>query len=160
MQSEVSGIQTIAVLESGNGVQKLLREKLDARHFRLAQPTENAPLHCALLVVTPDWCGEAPQARCRILLTPSGKAAQLGNVRADWVVSVGAGKRESISFSSLEPDGLTLSIRREIPTLSGRVLDVQELPRSVSGGTPEEMLTACAAALLAEAPDNCAHDGV
>ena len=156
---EVRNIQTLAVLEERDSIARLLRPMLDREHFRLLRPDAGGTLRCALLLVAPDWRGSVPETSCRILLTPPDKAPLLRRVDAAWVVSFGPGRRESISFSSLEPDGLTLSVRRALPTLSGRMLETQELPLRCAAAAPEEMLAACAAALLAEALPRDARDG-
>lgn len=142
-------MQSVAVLERSGEVTRLLGEMLDPRHYALTRPQADEQTQCALLVVSPDFTGGAPHAVCRILLTPPDKGVLLAPVEAEWVVSFGPAARESVSFSSLEPDGLTLCIRRALPTLSGRVLETQELPLRCSAAEPEEMLAACAAALIA-----------
>ena len=142
-------MQTLAVLERSGEVTRLLEELLDKRHYALTRPRPEEPTQCALLVVSPDYAENAPRAVCRILLTPPDKSAQLTAVEAEWAVSFGPAARESISFSSLDEDGLTLCIRRALPTLSGHVLETQEIPLHCRAALPEEMLAACAAALIA-----------
>ena len=142
-------MRTAAILESGGGIEALLRPLAQARQFKLLRPDDCAtPLRCALLVAAPTLDRPAPEAVCRILLTPSDRSALLGAVRASWIVSCGASPRESISFSSVQDTGLTLVIRRRTPTLAGGFLETQELPMRCAHGAPEEMLLACAAALL------------
>ena len=142
-------MQSLAVLEKRGDVTQLLREMLPAQHYTLVRMQPDAPLRCSLLVVAPDFDGIAAPSRCRILLTPSGKAAQLRAVHAEWVVSFGTAARESISFSSLHKDGLTLCVRRGLPTLSGRRLEPQDVPMPCRSAEAETMLAACAAVLLA-----------
>lgn len=142
-------MQSLTVLEESGEVTRLLREMLPARQYALSRALPGKNARCALLLVAPDFAGEAPEGSCRILLTPPGKASQLRAVEAEWSVSFGPAARESISFSSLNTDGLTLCIRRTLPTLPGRILEPQELPMRCRAAAPETMLAACAAALLA-----------
>ena len=111
-----------AILETNGQLFPLLLPIASRCACRLLQPAPGEKLRCAMLIVSPDWQGEAPEIYCRILLTPPEKAAQLSRVRAEWIVSFGPSSRASISFSSRTPESLTLSVHREVPTLSGKVL--------------------------------------
>lgn len=143
-------MHTAVILEPDESIRRLLRPMLSPGSSRLLSPRTGEKRRCALLVVSPLWETEAPPVRCRILLTPSDKAALLGRVRADFAVSFGLSPRESIGFSSLTENGLSLSLRREIPCLTGQRLEMQDLPMVCAPGSPEEMLCACAARLLLE----------
>ena len=143
-------IRTAVVLEPGGNIAALLRPMLSPGSSRLLFPRPGEKLRCSLLIVSPLWDREAPPTRCRILLTPSDKAALLGNVLTDFPVSFGLSPRESIGFSSLTDSGLSLSLRREIPCLTGQRLEMQDLPMACAPASPEEMLCACAARLLLE----------
>ena len=143
-------MQTAVLLEPGESVLKLLRPMLSPGKSRLLLPRPGEKLRCSLLIVAPGWQQPLPDARCRVLLTPSDKAALLGRVRADAAVSFGLSPRESIGFSSLTDGGLSLSLRREIPCLTGQKLEMQDLPMACAPGEAEDMLCACAARLLLE----------
>ena len=136
-------MRTVTVLPGGGETEALLRALTAGR------PVRFLPAGGALLLVAPDWRGGAlPPTRCRILLTPPDKAALLSAVRARWAVSYGAEGRESLGFSSLRPEGLTLELRRAAPTLAGRWLEAQELLMPCPPGDARHRLAACAAKLL------------
>lgn len=144
-RKEVIPIRTAVILETGGRLFPLLRPVAEKHNCRLLR---SAGEKCALLLAAPDLLTPAPETVCRILLTPPDKLPLLKNVRARWIVSYGASARESVSFSSLTEDGLTLSVRRTLPTLSGEKLEAQERPMRCPPGAPEEMLAYCAAVLL------------
>lgn len=137
-----------AILETNGQLFPLLFPIASRCACRLLRPAPGEKLRCAMLIVSPDWQGEAPEIYCRILLTPPEKAAQLSRVRAEWIVSFGPSSRASISFSSRTPESLTLSVHREVPTLSGKVLEMQEIPIRCPPGETEDILAFCAASLL------------
>lgn len=64
-------------------------------------------------------------------------------------VSCGLGTSDALSLSSIRSDGAMLSLSRELTTLGGQLLEPQEIPVTVSGGTPEpEAIAAAAGAML------------
>ena len=63
-------------------------------------------------------------------------------------VSYGAGGRESIGFTSLRPDALTLETRRTLPTLAGRLLEPQEKRMTCPAADAQTRLALCSALLL------------
>lgn len=155
-------ILELAVLEQGGGIARLLRPLTIRNRFRLVPAAPGAVLRCGLLVVSPTWhCdGKVVDAVCRILLTPTGTAGLFRRLETDWVVSFGPSPQDSVSFSSLEPGALMLSVRREVPTLSGGLLDMQDIPvRCPEGAVPEEALAAGAAVLLALGQLPCINRG-
>lgn len=137
-------MRTLSVLSGGASAPEALRALLAGRPVRLLESGADA----ALLLVFPDWAGDSAPRRCRILLTPPDKAALLRPVRAERVVSYGAGERESIGFTSLRPDGLTLETRRALPTLAGRLLEPQERRMACPAADAQTRLALCAALLL------------
>lgn len=141
-------MHTAAILETSGRLFPLLLPAASGCDCRLFRPAPGEKFRCAMLIVSPDWQGEAPDVSCRILLTPPDKAALLSRVRAERIVSFGPSARASISFSSRTPESLTLSVRREVPTLSGRMLEMQEIPMRCPPGEAEESLALCAATLL------------
>ena len=61
--------------------------------------------------------------------------------------------KDSVTISSLDEGGLVLSLQRELPTLSGRYLERQDIPvRSQEAAPPEDLLAASAALLLLGIP--------
>ena len=143
-------IRTAVLLEPEARIARLLCPMLSPEKSRLRLPRPGEKLCCSLLIVSPEWTRPAPDTRCRILLTPSDRSSLLRTVRADYAVSFGVSQKASISFSSRTENALTLSIRREIPTLWGQRLEMQEIPMHCAAAGTEEMLCACAARLLME----------
>lgn len=90
---------------------------------------------------------ERPRVKCRILLVP-GNYELPSFVEAPCVVSYGMSTRDSITLSSIDENGVVLSLQRELPTVLGNVLVRQDIPARIQkGAIPEERL-ACGAALL------------
>jgi hypothetical protein len=89
-----------------------------------------------------------PRGRCRMLLIP-GTAADLATVfHSDCVVSYGMSKKDSITLSSIEDDTLILTLQRELPALTCRVLERQDIPIQGFPGEKADDVMACAASLL------------
>ena len=137
-------MRTLSVLSGGGDAPELLRRLLEGRQARLLP----AGAEASLLLVLPDWTGGEAPRRCRLLLTPPDKASLLRGLRAERVVSYGAGERESVGFTSLRPDGLTLETRRALPTLAGRLLEPQEKSMTCPAADAQTRLALCAALLL------------
>ena len=103
-----------------------------------------------LLVLPPDWRGGRLPEGALVALLPEGCRPSL---RADWVVSYGLAESSTLTFSSLDPAGPVLSLQREVPTLTGEILDRQELPIGPQpGARPEEILCTAGALLVAGLP--------
>ncbi|HWP79988.1 MAG TPA: hypothetical protein VN446_05040 [Candidatus Acidoferrum sp.] len=79
---------------------------------------------------------EGGDSAAQLLVTGTGAVA----------VTVGMSGRDSVTFSSVDPDRCVLCVCREFPTLQGGVVSEQEIAlRCATPGLPE--LLACAAAL-------------
>jgi len=89
-----------------------------------------------------------PAPRCTALLTPGDSGIEALTIPAQWVVSYGMAVRDSLTVSSLEPDRAVLALQRELPTLSGLVLEQQELPLPIPPGTGAAGVMALYGALL------------
>ena len=118
-------------------------------------PAELAELGLDLLAVSPGargWAG-AGAIHCRSVLLPGGVGALVRHLRAEQAVSYGTSPRDSITFSSLEGDRLCLALQRELVTLTGGVVEQQELvlPR-LPGDSPLPTLAAAGVLLLAGVP--------
>ena len=137
-------MRTLSVLTDSGAPPEALLALLRGRPVLLLPPEAES----ALLLVLPDWPGGPVPPRCRILLTPPDMAALLGGVHCSRAVSYGAGGRESIGFTSLRPDALTLETRRTLPTLAGRLLEPQEKRMTCPAADAQTRLAVCSALLL------------
>lgn len=132
------------------GVAALGGELVDGSH-----PAELAAQPLDLLAVSPGamgWAG-AGSIVCRTVLLPGGVGALARHLRAEQAVSYGTSPRDSITFSSLEGGRLCLALQRELVTLSGGVVEQQELvlPCPV-WDSPLPALAAAGVLLLAGVP--------
>lgn len=97
--------------------------------------------------------------RADLLIVPRGAALPAGET-ARCLLSVGEarpgavrcglGEGDALTLSSIREDGALLTLRTELTTLSGRVLEPQEIPVTLScPAAPEpEALAAAAGAML------------
>jgi len=92
--------------------------------------------------------GSVPQGRCGILLLPGTSADMTARMHCSRAVSYGMSKRDSVTFSSFDGDRLLLALQRELPTLTGRVLERQEIPLHCPRNQNADEALASAAALL------------
>ena len=83
--------------------------------------------------------------RCKVLLLPGGVFPDFAY--ADSVVTYGMGAHDTLTLSSIGGESCVLSLRRELVTADGRILDRQEL-NVHGGGTIDERLTCFGTALL------------
>lgn len=132
------------------GIAKLGVELLTGAH-----PAELAARSLDLLAVSPGargWAG-AGSISCRAALLPGGVGALARHLRVEQAVSYGTSPRDSITFSSLEGGRLCLALQRELLTLSGGVVEQQELilPCPV-WDSPLPALAAAGVLLLAGVP--------
>lgn len=106
----------------------------------------------ALLVVAPDATGLAGLTVLDppLALLPGGSAAACRQVRAASAVSYGLGGRNTLTFSSLAADRVSVALQRELLTLSGRRVEPQEwvLPVDALPAAPEGLLCLVGALLL------------
>jgi len=114
------------------------------------QRGEDAP---ELIVLAPGAALPRPCV-CRCALVPdTANARALRALTADAAVSYGLSKRCSLTLSSLEPQRPVLALQREIATLTGIVLERQELPlRPWCNAGPEPLLAAAGTLLLLGVP--------
>jgi len=82
----------------------------------------------------------------RALLAPNGSGIEA--ISSQWVVSYGMALRNSLTISSLEPDSAVLALQRELPTLTGTVVERQELPLPIPPGTGADTVMALYGSLL------------
>ena len=89
---------------------------------------------------------------CGVLLIPGAVAAPKG-IKAGKVISYGMSGKDSITLSSIGEVRSMLSLRRDLPTLSGPVLECQELPVMHSSRcAPEDTMASAVALLLLGVP--------
>ncbi|MDR1693458.1 MAG: hypothetical protein LBR72_08890 [Oscillospiraceae bacterium] len=98
-----------------------------------------------MLVVMPD-CGEPPGGVYRTAVTPPGAA-----VTAKQTITYGLGAKNTVTLSSRDRDGCMLALQRDIVTLSGELLERQEIPLPPLK-SPEWALAAAGALLAAGCP--------
>ena len=93
------------------------------------------------LLIVPRGAAADREARCR--LTVGG--AKPGDVRC------GLGEGDDLTLSSIRSDGAMLSLRRDLRTLRGDLLEPQEIPVTLESAhepEPEAVLAAAGAMLL------------
>ena len=90
---------------------------------------------------------KTPQS-CEILLIPDTAPALLGLYDAGCVVSYGLSEKSTLSPSSISQYETVLSVRRELPTLDGEMLERQEITLRRPEGMSEESFLAAAGTLL------------
>lgn len=82
-----------------------------------------------LLAIAPTATTEiaAPLPPCRLLLLPGTEVSLLRHCVASCVMSYGGSHKDSLTISSLDHTAVSLAILRELPTLSGGIVERQEL---------------------------------
>lgn len=106
--------------------------------LKVAGSPAHLPKALDLLAISPRWEARegAPLPTCRLLLLPGGRSTLVSRLRADCVMSYGTSQRDSLTLSSLEDHRLTLSIQRDLVTLTGGTVERQELSLSPNPGLP------------------------
>lgn len=91
-----------------------------------------------LLAISPTAVTEvaAPLPPCRLLLLPGTEVSLLRHCVASCVMSYGASHKDSLTISSLDPPTISLAILRELPTLTGGIVERQELQFPLRGKEP------------------------
>ena len=108
-----------------------------------------ASRRCDLVVVSPGFarCAEVrKRLRCGVLLTPDGlfySPSGSGNV-----VTYGMSPRSTFTLSAVGTERCMMAIQREVVTVSGRVVEEQELSVAASGGTDTTLAAAGGRILL------------
>ena len=102
-----------------------------------------------LLIVSPALadCPPRRELRAAVALLPGRMAAP--SLRARCAVTYGMSPRDTLTLSSFGPEGAVLAVQREVMTVSGAILERQEL--TIPGGKdPERLLAVYGAMLLLE----------
>ena len=154
MMQTVSEVDVVQHFGVWNGT--LISKKIAAGLFACGIPfvqikeLEQWQAKNALLILPPD-VGPLPgiPQQVRYLLLPDGMQPV---IRADCAVSYGLSGRDSITVSSLGENTMAISLQRELVTVSGHVLERQELllPQ-ISDLSAEETLAVYGALLLLDA---------
>lgn len=137
---ELSGLVEAALDRAGQTVRLH-----PARH-----PAELAGGLLDLLAVAPEavgWAG-APAVACRTVLLPGAAGVRFCPPRAESAVSYGTSPRDTITLSSAEAGRLCVEVQRELVTVSGAVVERQELVLPRPEELPPGLLLAAAGALL------------
>ena len=101
-----------------------------------AQVAEQLPGALDLLAISPR-CGVEegePLPTCRLLLLPGDRSTLIRRLRADCVMSYGTSPKDSLTLSSVGEHRLTLSIQRDLVTLTGGTVERQEVSLSPGSG--------------------------
>ena len=109
-----------------------------------------------LLALTAEGCrllrAEGREVACGTLLLP-GEEPLPPRLRAERVVTYGLSHRDTLTLSSLEGDQICVAIQRDIVTVSGAVVERQELVLPFPPGrSPLPWLCAVGALLLMDVP--------
>lgn len=151
----------IGIWEKEEGLYRLVTEKLSAldlcEHELITarHPAELAMWPLELLVISPaavGWAG-ADAVSCRMVLLPgsAGPLARAFEVKS--AISYGPSPKDTLTISSMEGNQLCVAIQRELVTVSGGVVDRQELVLRVSPEvSPLPYLAAVGTLLLMDVP--------
>lgn len=148
----------VGVWEADEGITAAVLAGLGAHSAQIwtgRHPAELAAKPLELLTISPGACGwaGAGAVRCTAALLPgtAGPLARALNVRQ--AVSYGTSPRDTLTFSSLEGDRLCLAVQRELVTLTGTVVEQQELVLHFpTGASPLPFLAAAGTLLLIGVP--------
>ena len=150
----------IGIWERNEGLQEVILEGLRAAGAE--PPVLEAGAHPAdfsgeldLLVISPEavgWAGAGQIHAGTVLL--SGAAGPLARVlRTERAVSYGTSARDTLTLSSLEGDQICVALQRELVTVTGRVLERQELVLPFpTGRDPLPWLAVTGTLLLLDVP--------
>ena len=150
----------IGIWERNEGLREVILEGLRAAGAE--PPVLEAGAHPAdfsgeldLLVISPEavgWAGAGQIHAGTVLL--SGAAGPLARVlRTERAVSYGTSARDTLTLSSLEGDQICVAIQRDIVTVSGAVVERQELVLPFPPGrSPLPWLCAVGVLLLMDVP--------
>ncbi len=148
----------IGIWERDEGILAAVEAEMAPGQARLRagrHPAELADSLLDLLVVSPGatgWAG-AGAVHSRTVLLPGAAGPLARALRTGQAVSYGTSPRDTLTFSSLEGDKLCLALQRELVTLSGAVLEQQELVLSFpAGASPLPFLAAMGTLLLLGIP--------
>lgn len=136
----------ICVLESNEeGLAKCLCSRA-AKYGATVAPVTSAP--CDILVIAPGAVDMKPACqstlKCRFLLTPEKAPAEFAD--AGCIVTYGMSGRSTLTISSIRGGEDMIAVQREVPTVTGHIIERQEI--SVSGGGEPERILALEGTML------------
>ena len=157
MPKGVFRVIRVGIWERDEGIFRAVRGALEAGSRPFPQmlsgryAAEFAAMNLDLLAVSPEAAARArPSAgvRCRCLLLPGTAGPLAREVAAEYAVSYGTSPKDTITLSSLEGGQICLALQRELVTLTGQVLEQQELVLPYPRGSTPEIVLATAGTLL------------
>lgn len=144
----------IGIWEQNGAVYKAVHRALgtekETRITTGSHPAQFAEEALDLLCIGPDaigWAGVSA-VDCRMLLLPGTAGPLARGLRCQSAVSYGTSPRDTLTFSSLEGEKICLALQRELVTLSGGVLEQQEMVLPFPPGEAPETFLAAAGVLL------------
>lgn len=144
----------VGVWSAGDGLlTRLTRHFASSHRFLPARhPAQLSARPLALLLVAPDATAlsGAGVIESPLALIPSSDPLLARAVRSSSAVSYGSGRKNTLTFSSLEPHRVSVALQRQIVTISGRLVEPMEwvLPYPAEACAPEEFLCLCGSLLL------------
>ena len=88
----------------------------------------NAP-DIDLLIISPNTrFSEKTALNAKCILLPGTLLDNLNGVESEYVITYGMSPRDTVTASSISDDGIVITLQRELVTLSGEVLERQDLP--------------------------------
>jgi hypothetical protein len=143
----------VGVWEWEEGIAAALATRLAGEEYRLLSgrhPGELAVSPLDLLVISPgarSWAG-AGAVKCDTVLLPGAAGPRARSLHAGCAVSYGTSPKDTLTLSSLEGGQICLALQRELVTLTGQVLEQQELELPYPRGSTPEIVLATAGTLL------------
>lgn len=141
-------MKRVRIYETGEEIRVLFRALWQLGKFsplQLEIGTWESMAPCDCLLLGPDALMHTAPA-CRLLLLPGQAAHVAGTAKAAGVVSYGLSPRDSLSLSGTRGGHYAFSVQRELFTVTGGVVERQELilPRR----SPSAMVQMAATLLL------------
>ena len=150
----VTTMKLVAVLEKngeyfGEAVSRTLGRCDGVLVLGTSRVTDISSRRCDLIVVSPGYARSADTCKklsCGTLLTPDGLF--FSPPGAGIVVTYGMSPQSTFTLSSLGTERCLMTIRRDIVTASGRVVEEQELSVAASGDADTTLAAAGGRILL------------
>ena len=102
----------------------------------------------AVVIICPNTpCSEA-EVEGRVFVVTDGKTELPAGLRRFPLISCGMGGKETVTFSSIRPDGGMVCLQRQVNTFSGRIAEPQEYAFERVGSEAFPTLAAFTALLL------------
>lgn len=117
---------TVGVWESGERLSQWGKALLPGEILRNLAFLPAAGSCLDLAAVAPQWQKKTAGISCRCLLLPGD--AEIEGISADWVVSYGLSRRDTLTLSALGEGRLWVALQRELVTVEGTLLEGQEIP--------------------------------